>query len=68
MRRRRPGPEARLPAAPARAAYSQAIVEAYYLQRTRFRSIIERKLRQRQFTEEGTWRSARGTCGEYRCR
>ena len=26
-------------------------VEAYYLQRTRFESIAERKLRRRQFTE-----------------
>ena len=37
-------------------------VEAYYLQRTRFESIAERKLRRRQLTEEGTWRSAGGTC------
>jgi len=29
-------------------------VEAYYLQRTRFESIAERKLRQRQLTEDGT--------------
>ena len=28
-------------------------VEAYYLQRTRFERIAERKLRQRQFTEDG---------------
>lgn len=28
-------------------------VEAYYLQRTRFESIAERKLRQRQLTEDG---------------
>ena len=28
-------------------------VEAYYLQRTRFESIAERKLRQRQLTENG---------------
>jgi hypothetical protein len=27
--------------------------EAYYLQRTRFESIAERKLRRRQLTEEG---------------
>jgi hypothetical protein len=28
-------------------------VEAYYLQRTRFESIAERKLRQRELTEDG---------------
>ena len=28
-------------------------VEAYYLQRTQFESIVERKLRQRQLTEDG---------------
>src|SRR5208337_5620504 len=28
-------------------------IEAYYLQRTRFESIAERKLRQRQLTEDG---------------
>ena len=28
-------------------------VEAYYLQRTRFESITERKLRRRQLTEDG---------------
>ena len=28
-------------------------VEAYYLQRTRFESIAERKLRQHQLTEDG---------------
>ena len=28
-------------------------VEVYYLQRTRFESIAERKLRQRQLTEDG---------------
>jgi hypothetical protein len=28
-------------------------VEAYYLQRTRFESIVERKLRRRQLTEDG---------------
>jgi len=28
-------------------------VEAYYLQRTRFERIVERKLRQRQLTEDG---------------
>jgi hypothetical protein len=34
-------------------AYPRAVVEAYYLQRTRFESIAERKLRRRQFTEDG---------------
>jgi hypothetical protein len=28
-------------------------MEAYYLQRTRFESIVERKLRRRQLTEDG---------------
>jgi hypothetical protein len=28
-------------------------IEAYYLQRTRFESIFERKLRRRQLTEDG---------------
>jgi hypothetical protein len=28
-------------------------VEAYYLQRTRFESVAERKLRRRQLTEDG---------------
>jgi hypothetical protein len=28
-------------------------VEAYYLQRTRFESIVERKIRRRQLTEDG---------------
>jgi hypothetical protein len=28
-------------------------VEAYYLQRTRFEGIFERKIRQRQLTEDG---------------
>lgn len=32
---------------------SQRCVEAYYLQRTRFESIVERKLRRRQLTEDG---------------
>src|SRR5205814_7460549 len=36
-------------------------VEAYYLQRTRFESIAERKIRRRQLTEDGMWRSAGGT-------
>ena len=28
-------------------------IEAYYLQRTRFESIVERKLRRRELTEDG---------------
>ena len=32
---------------------SERCVEAYYLQRTRFESIAERKLRRRQLTEDG---------------
>ena len=39
-------------------------IEAYYLQRTRFESIAERKLRQRQLTDDGnveiTGRDLRG--------
>jgi hypothetical protein len=31
----------------------ERFVEAYYLQRTRFESIAERKLRRRQLTEDG---------------
>jgi hypothetical protein len=38
--------------------------EAYYLQRTRFESIAERKLRRRQSTGMGTSRSAGGTCAK----
>jgi hypothetical protein len=36
-----------------RAATPERCVEAYYLQRTRFESIAERKLRRRQLTEDG---------------
>jgi hypothetical protein len=36
-------------------------VEAYYLQRTRFENIAERKIRRRQLTEDGTLRSAGAT-------
>jgi len=32
---------------------SEKCAEAYYLQRTRFESIAERKLRRRQLTEDG---------------
>jgi hypothetical protein len=31
----------------------QRCVEAYYLQRTRFEGIVERKLRRRQLTDDG---------------
>src|SRR5215469_1767179 len=34
-------------------ATPERCVEAYYLQRTRFESIAERKLRRRQLTEDG---------------
>jgi hypothetical protein len=37
----------------ARAAQPERRVEAYYLQRTRFEGIAERKLRRRQLTEDG---------------
>ena len=36
-----------------RAAHPQRCVEVYHLQRTRFASITERKLRWRQLTEDG---------------
>jgi hypothetical protein len=36
-------------------------VEAYYLQRTRFETTPYRKLRRRQLTEDGMWKSAGGT-------
>ena len=40
-------------------------VEAYYLQRTRFESIAERKLRRRQLTEDGNVEiSGRDVSGE----
>jgi Protein of unknown function (DUF1488) len=35
------------------AAYPERCVEAYYLQRTKFESIAEWKLRRRQLTEDG---------------
>ena len=42
----------------------EGCIEAYYLQRTRFESIAERKLRQRQLTDDGnveiTGRDLRG--------
>jgi hypothetical protein len=38
-------------------------VEAYYLQRTRFESIAERKIRRRQLTEGGNVGSSQLTAG-----
>ena len=38
---------------PAHRPTPERCVEAYYLQRTRFESITERKLRRRQLTEDG---------------
>jgi hypothetical protein len=40
-------------------------VERYYLQRTRFESIAERKLRRPQLTETGISRSAGGICAKH---
>jgi hypothetical protein len=37
-------------------------IEAYYLQRTRFEGIAERKLRRRQLTEDGNVEIRGGTC------
>jgi hypothetical protein len=61
MRRRGPGPTARLPAASARAAHPERSVEAYYLRRTRFESIAERKLGRRRLAEDGNVE----ICGKY---
>jgi hypothetical protein len=51
--RRGPGPAARVPAAATGAPHPERCVEAYYLQRTRFESIAQQKLRRRQLTEDG---------------
>jgi hypothetical protein len=53
MRRRGLGPAARIPTPTSRAAHPERCVEAYYLQRTRFESIAERKLRRYAWTEDG---------------
>ena len=53
MRRRGPGPATCVLAAPAERPTPERCVEAYSLQRTRFESIAERKLRRRQLTEDG---------------
>jgi hypothetical protein len=42
-----------VPTPPTVLATPERCVEAYYLQRTRFESIAERKLRRRQLTEDG---------------
>jgi hypothetical protein len=39
--------------------------EAYYLQRTRFESIAERKLRRRELTEDGNVEISGGLAGAY---
>jgi hypothetical protein len=57
--RRGPGPEARVPTPIVGDAHAPEVVEAYYLQRTRFERIAERKLRRRQLTEDGE-------CGDQR--
>src|SRR6516165_2328420 len=44
---------ARLPTAASRAAHPERCLEAYYLQRTRFEGIVERKIRRRQLTDDG---------------
>ena len=49
------GSAARVPAVAPGAAYPERCVEAYYLQRTRFEGIAERKLRRRQLIEDGNF-------------
>jgi hypothetical protein len=53
VQRRRSGAAARVPADIAGPADPGALRRAYYLQRTGFESIAERKLRRRQLTEDG---------------
>ena len=48
-----PGAAACVPAPAPGAVHPERWVEAYYLKRTRFESIAERKLRRRQLTEDG---------------
>jgi hypothetical protein len=50
-----PGPPARLPTAAPGTPTPERCVEAYYLQRTRFEGIAERKLRRRQLIEDGNF-------------
>jgi hypothetical protein len=45
---------------------TEPCIEAYYLQRTRFESISERKLRRRQLTEDGNVGLAGGIFAEVR--
>ena len=47
------GSAARLPAATTERPTPARCVEAYYLQRIRFESIAERKIRRRQLTQDG---------------
>ncbi len=47
------GPSARFPAPAPGATHPERRVDAYYLQRTQFESIAERKLRRRQLAEDG---------------
>ena len=51
--RRGPGPASRLPSPTARAVHPEGCIDADYLQRTRYESMAERKLRRRQLTEDG---------------
>jgi hypothetical protein len=46
-------PRRGVPTSVAGAADPERCVEAHYLQRTRFESVAERKLRRRQLTEDG---------------
>jgi hypothetical protein len=53
---------ARVAAAAPGAAHPERCVEAYYLQRTRFENIAERKLRRRQLTKDGNVEMTVGIC------
>jgi hypothetical protein len=57
----RPDAAARVPTPPAERPTPERCVEAYHLQRTRFDSIVERRLRRRQLTKDGNATSATGT-------
>jgi ferredoxin len=48
-----PGAAARVPSLLPERPTPEHSIEAYHLQRTRFERIAERKLRQRQLTEDG---------------
>jgi hypothetical protein len=43
---------------------SERCVEAYYLQRTRFEGIVERKIRRRQLTDDGNVEISGRTCAK----